>query len=102
MDKIQNQTVSARPVEELAAEWERQRTAVYRLHERDISHLVESSWHISVVAAYLGNLIQRIAGAYIPTETDLERDAEGYDRWIRHEFKRVWELEPDDLFTQEG
>ena len=102
MNGKQEQTDSARSVEERIAEWERQKVAVYRLHERDIANLVESYRSVSTIATHLGNLIQRIAGAYTPAESDLERDAKGYAWWIRHEFERVWGLKPDELFTQAG
>jgi len=99
MSKIQEQAVSERPVDDLLAEWEGQKKAMYRLHERDVAYLIEANRCVSTIATNLGNLMQRIAGRYVPTEGELERDAKGYGGWIQW-FERVWELSPDELFTK--
>jgi len=100
MNKIQERTVSERSVDDRLAEWEGQKTALYRLHERDIACLVEADRCVSTIATNLGNLIQRIAERYVPSEAELEKDAKGYDGWIRFGFERVWGLSPDELFTK--
>jgi hypothetical protein len=72
MNGIQERnTVSERSVEELIAEWEGQKTALYRLHERDVAQLVEMNKCISTISMNLHNLMQRIAGHYIPGEAEL-------------------------------
>jgi len=98
MSKLQKQADLVRSKESRIAEWEGQRIAMYKLHERDIANLIEMDRCVSLIAAHLGNLIQRIAGAYIPTESELEMDARGYDVWIRRGFEGM-KISSDELFT---
>jgi hypothetical protein len=96
-----SKAVPVRSREERIAEWEGQKTAVYKLRERDIALLVELQYYVSMIDCRLSNLMQRIAGCYIPAEAELERDAKGYENWIRRGFETVWKKSPDELFTSD-